>query len=488
MLGQHAGQRKSTATARCGANISTRLKATPSPSRAAAQLAHVDGNPRLNITIFGSGYVGLVTAACFADVGNTVLCVDIDAGKIARLRAGEVPIYEPGLSDLVRKNAAEGRLRFTTDAAEGVAHGLFQFIAVGTPPHEDGSADLQYVLAVADTIGRHMREYKVVVSKSTVPVGTGDRVRAAVAAALAGRGMAVDFDVVSNPEFLKEGDAIHDFNKPDRIIVGAGSERASELMHAIYAPFNRNHDRVMVMDLRSAELTKYAANAMLATKISFMNELANLAESIGADIEQVRVGIGADPRIGYHFIYPGCGYGGSCFPKDVKALVKSAADAQFDAAILKAVEQVNSAQKGLLFRKLQAELGDLRGRTIAVWGLAFKPRTDDMREAPSRTLMEAVWAAGGGIRAYDPVAMDEARHLYGQRDDLTLVGTPMDAADGADALVIVTEWRVFQSPDFTALKRLLKQPLIFDGRNLYDPRQLQREGFRYFAVGRPQPA
>ena len=439
----------------------------------------------MNITIFGSGYVGLVTAACFADIGNTVVCVDIDARKVERLLNGDVPIFEPGLSDLVRRNAEDGRLRFTTDAAEGVAHGQFQFIAVGTPPNEDGSADLQHVLTVADTIGRHMTEHRVIISKSTVPVGTADRVREAVAVALAARGAQVEFDIVSNPEFLKEGDAINDFNKPDRIIVGADSERASELMHAIYAPFNRNHDRVMVMDLRSAELTKYAANAMLATKISFMNELANLAETLGADIEQVRVGIGADPRIGYHFIYPGCGYGGSCFPKDVKALIHSAADSRFDAAILKAVEQVNNAQKDLLFRKIQGHFGDLAGRTIALWGLAFKPRTDDMREAPARNLMEAVWAAGGRIRAYDPVAMDEARRIYGERADLELVESPLAALEGADALAIATEWRVFQSPDFVRIKQLLKQPLIFDGRNLYDPERLRAAGFRYFAIGRP---
>ena len=439
----------------------------------------------MNITIFGSGYVGLVTAACFADVGNHVLCVDVDAGKVERLRNGEVPIYEPGLTELVRKNAGEGRLRFTTDAAEGVAHGQFQFIAVGTPPNEDGSADLQYVLQVADTIGRHMDGYRVVVSKSTVPVGTADKVTAALQAALQRRGAAIEFDVVSNPEFLKEGDAIADFNKPDRIIVGADSERAAKLMQAIYSPFNRNHDRVIVMDVRSSELTKYAANAMLATKISFMNELANLAERIGADIERVRIGIGADPRIGYHFIYPGCGYGGSCFPKDVKALVRSAAEADFDAEILKAVESVNNRQKQTLHAKLRNRLGDLNGKTIALWGLAFKPRTDDMREAPSRTLIEAIWADGGRVRAYDPIAMTEAQRLYGTRADFELLSSPMDAVDGADALVVATEWRVFQSPDFARIKQLLKQPLIIDGRNMYDPAWLRSQGFVYDCVGRP---
>lgn len=439
----------------------------------------------MNITIFGSGYVGLVTAACFADVGNDVLCVDVDAGKIARLQQGEIPIYEPGLTELVTKNAAEGRLRFTTDAAAGVAHGLYQFIAVGTPPNEDGSADLQYVLKVAETIATHMSEYRIVISKSTVPVGTADKVRATLKATLAARGAALDYDVVSNPEFLKEGDAIGDFNKPDRIIVGADSARAAKAMQALYAPFNRNHDRVIVMDVKSSELTKYAANAMLATKISFMNELANLAENIGADIEKVRVGIGADPRIGYHFIYPGVGYGGSCFPKDVKALVKSAADANFDAKILKAVEAVNNRQKTTLHTKLVKHLGSLKGRTIAVWGLAFKPRTDDLREAPSRTLIEAIWADGGTVRVYDPVAMHEMAKLYGERADLVFASSPMDAPVGADALVVVTEWRVFQSPNLPALKKLLKQPIIVDGRNMYDPAWVRGEGFVYDCVGRP---
>ena len=439
----------------------------------------------MNITIFGSGYVGLVTAACFADVGNDVLCVDVDKNKIARLQQGEVPIYEPGLTELVRRNAAEGRLRFTTDAAEGVSHGQYQFIAVGTPPNEDGSADLQYVLEVAKTIGTQMDDYRIVISKSTVPVGTADKVREALRATLAARGATFEFDVVSNPEFLKEGDAIGDFNKPDRIIVGADNARAAKLMQALYAPFNRNHDRVIVMDVRSSELTKYAANAMLATKISFMNELANLAENIGADIEKVRIGIGADPRIGYHFIYPGAGYGGSCFPKDVKALVKSAADVKFDAVILKAVEQVNNQQKTTLHAKLCKHLGSLDGKTIAVWGLAFKPRTDDMREAPSRNLIEAIWAEGGKVRAYDPVAMHEAEKLYGKRDDFMLVKSPMEAPIGADALVVVTEWRVFQSPNLLQLKKLLRQPIIVDGRNMYDPAWVRGEGFIYDCVGRP---
>jgi UDPglucose 6-dehydrogenase len=440
----------------------------------------------VNITIFGSGYVGLVTAACFADIGNDVLCVDVDTRKVAALRDGQVPIYEPGLTELVRKNAAEGRLRFTTDAEEGVAHGLYQFIAVGTPPNEDGSADLKYVLEVANTIGKYMTEYRLIVSKSTVPVGTADKVRAAVVAALEARKASIEFDVVSNPEFLKEGDAIADFNKPDRVVIGADTPRAAKRMQQIYAPFNRNHDRVIVMDVRSSELTKYAANAMLATKISFMNELANLAERLGADIERVRVGIGADPRIGYHFIYPGCGYGGSCFPKDVKALVRSAADTDFDAAILQAVEQVNNAQKQTLHAKLKKHLGSLEGKTIGVWGLSFKPRTDDMREAPSRTLIEAIWADGGKVRAYDPIAMDEARRIYGSRADFELVNSPMDAAKDADALAVVTEWRVFQSPNLAKLKKMLKRPLIVDGRNIFDPDWVRGEGFVYDCVGRPE--
>ncbi len=439
----------------------------------------------MNITIFGSGYVGLVTAACFADVGNDVLCVDVDQKKIDGLKQGVIPIYEPGLTELILKNAAEGRLRFTTDAAEGVAHGLYQFIAVGTPPNEDGSADLQYVLKVAETIATHMSGYRIVISKSTVPVGTADKVRATMKATLAARGAALEYDVVSNPEFLKEGDAIGDFNKPDRIVVGVDTTKAAKAMQALYAPFNRNHDRVIVMDVRSSELTKYAANAMLATKISFMNELANLAENLGADIEKVRIGIGADPRIGYHFIYPGAGYGGSCFPKDVKALVRSAADANFDAKILKAVEAVNNRQKTTLHTKLVKHLGSLAGKTIGIWGLAFKPKTDDMREAPSRVLMEAIWAEGGTVRAHDPVAMHEVEKIYGKRPDLVLVDSPMAAAEGADALVVVTEWRVFQSPNLPRLKQLLRQPIIVDGRNMYDPAWVRGEGFVYDCVGRP---
>jgi len=439
----------------------------------------------MKITIFGSGYVGLVTGACLADAGNHVVCVDVDTAKIERLRAGDIPIHEPGLDAVVKRTVAAGRLRFTTDAADGVAHGLFQLIAVGTPPDEDGSADLRYVLAVARTIGTHMNEYKVVITKSTVPVGTADKVRAAVAASLAERGAVIEYDTVSNPEFLKEGAAIADFMKPDRVIVGTDSARATELMRSLYEPFTLNRDRMIVMDIRSAELTKYAANAMLATKISFMNELANLAEHFSADIEQVRIGIGSDPRIGYAFIYPGVGYGGSCFPKDVQALARSASEVGYDAAILTAVEAVNGRQKQVLFNKIQAHFGpDLRGKTIAVWGLAFKPNTDDMREAPSRVLLEALWAAGARVRAYDPVAMPETARIYGSRPDLVLCATSPEALAGSDALAIVTEWQEFRSPDFPTIKATLKAPVIFDGRNLYDPVQMARAGFSYYAIGR----
>jgi UDPglucose 6-dehydrogenase len=438
----------------------------------------------MRITIFGSGYVGLVTGACLADAGNHVVCVDVDERKIAMLQRGEVPIHEPGLESVVQRNAAAGRLRFTTNAREGVDHGLFQLIAVGTPPDEDGSADLRYVLNVARTIGEHMTEYKVVITKSTVPVGTADKVRTAVAESLAARAAAIEFDMVSNPEFLKEGAAIGDFTRPDRVIIGTDSQRATDLLRALYEPFTRNRDRMIVMDVRSAELTKYAANAMLATKISFMNELANLAEHLGADIEQVRLGIGSDPRIGYAFIYPGVGYGGSCFPKDVKALRRSAKDVGYDAAILGAVEDVNNLQKEKLFAKITAHFGNLSGKTFAIWGLAFKPNTDDMREAASRVLIEALWDAGAKVRAYDPVANNECRRIYGERADLTLCGSSADALSGADALVIVTEWREFRSPDFEQIKNALRTPVIFDGRNLYDPAHMARAGFSYYAIGR----
>lgn len=447
----------------------------------------------MKISIFGSGYVGLVTGACLAEVGNDVLCVDVDEAKIEGLRQGRIPIFEPGLEEIVRKNLASGRLAFTTDAAGAVDHGLFQFIAVGTPPDEDGSADLQHVLAVARSIGRHMDEYRIVVNKSTVPVGTADRVRIAVQEELDARGRRTEFDVVSNPEFLKEGAAVDDFMRPDRIIIGTDNPRTAELLRALYAPFNRSHERVVRMDVRSAELTKYAANAMLATKISFMNELATLAERLGADIEQVRVGIGSDPRIGYHFIYPGAGYGGSCFPKDVKALERTARDAGYEAELLRSVEAVNERQKARIFAKIQQHYdGRLAGRVIALWGLAFKPNTDDMREAPSRTLMEALWAAGATVRAYDPAACAECARLYPGRSGLVLCDSPDEALDGADALVLMTEWNAFRSPDFAALRRALREPVIFDGRNLYDPEILAQEGFAYYSIGRepvvPAPA
>jgi len=439
----------------------------------------------MKVTIFGSGYVGLVTGACLAEVGNDVVCVDIDQGKIDRLNQGEVPIHEPGLDSVIDRNRAAGRLKFTTDVDAGVAHGLFQFIAVGTPPDEDGSADLQYVTAVARSVGERMSEYRIIVNKSTVPVGTADRVRDTVNAVLDERQVKVEFDVVSNPEFLKEGAAIEDFMKPDRIVIGTDNPRTTELLRALYAPFNRNHDRLVCMDIRSAELTKYAANAMLATKISFMNELANLAERLGADIEKVRVGIGSDPRIGYHFIYPGCGYGGSCFPKDVKALERIARDVDYPAQLLQAVEGVNDRQKLRLYEKLLSYFqGDLKGKTFALWGLAFKPNTDDMREASSRTLMEKLWAAGSRVRAFDPVAMDEARRIYRDRPELVLCDSPEATLEGADALVILTEWNVFRSPNFDTIQRKLNHPAIFDGRNLYDPEVLKAKGFDYFGIGR----
>lgn len=442
----------------------------------------------MRVTIFGSGYVGLVTGACLADAGNHVICVDVDAGKIERLKRGEVPIHEPGLDALIKRNAEAGRIEFTTDAVKGVEHGLFQLIAVGTPPGEDGSADLRYVLAVARTIGTHLNRYSIVITKSTVPVGTADKVHTELARTLEGRGVKVEFDVVSNPEFLKEGAAITDFMKPDRVVIGTDNPRTTELMRALYEPFIRNHDRLIVMDIRSSELTKYAANAMLATKISFMNELANIAERVGADIEKVRVGIGSDPRIGYSFIYPGTGYGGSCFPKDVQALVRSAHEAGHEPQILNAVEAVNTRQKEVLFQKIQRHFaGDLKGRSFALWGLAFKPHTDDMREAPAVTLIELLLKAGASVRAYDPVAHAEAQRLFSGRAGFALAKSAYDAAQGADALAIVTEWQEFRSPDFERLKEILKAPLIFDGRNLYDPAMLTRFGLTYYAIGRGQP-
>jgi UDPglucose 6-dehydrogenase len=439
----------------------------------------------MKITMIGTGYVGLVSGACFAEVGNDVVCFDVDARKVGVLNGGGIPIHEPGLAEMVARNRAAGRLRFTTDAAESVAHGRVQFIAVGTPPDEDGSADLQHVVAAARTVGRHMREHRIVVDKSTVPVGTADAVRSAIAAALAERKAKIPFTVVSNPEFLKEGAAIEDFMRPDRVVIGADDEEATRVMRALYAPFQRNHERLIVMDVRSAELTKYAANAMLATRISFMNEFANLAEQLGADIEHVRRGIGADPRIGYHFLYPGVGYGGSCFPKDVKAVIKTARDAGLELRLLEAVERVNEAQKRVLPAKIERRFGaNLAGRRFALWGLAFKPNTDDMREAPSRVLIGELLARGAAVCAYDPAAMDEARRIYAGESRISFAASPLAAADSADALVVVTEWKEFRSPDFDGLKARLKQPVILDGRNLYDPALVRGAGFEYFGIGR----
>ncbi len=439
----------------------------------------------MKITIFGTGYVGLVTGACLADVGHDVLCMDVDQGKIEKLKNGQIPIFEPGLESIVKHTVEAGRLTFTTDTEQAVGHGTLQFIAVGTPPDEDGSADLQYVTAVARSIGQYMTEYKVVVDKSTVPVGTGDKVKAAVRGELDKRSLELDFDVVSNPEFLKEGAAINDFMKPDRIVVGTESDRAMELLREVYYPFNRSHDRMIFMDIRSAELTKYAANSMLATKISFMNEIANLAERLGADIENVRRGIGSDPRIGYHFIYPGCGYGGSCFPKDVQALTRTARDCDYDSRLLNAVEAVNNAQKYVLFDKISHFFnGDLKGKVVAIWGLAFKPNTDDMREASSITLMRELWKAGATVQAFDPEAMEETQRIFGDQPGLTLCGTKEQAIKGADVLAICTEWKEFRSPDFEAIAAALSGKAVFDGRNLYEPEMLERHGMIYYAIGR----
>ncbi|MGL5177675.1 MAG: UDP-glucose dehydrogenase family protein [Aeromonas veronii] len=440
----------------------------------------------MKVTIFGTGYVGLVQAAVLAEVGHQVCCVDVDDERIAALRLGQIPFYEPGLAPLVESHLASGRLNFTANPAIAVAHADLLLIAVGTPADEDGSADLQHVLAVADTIGRLMNSPKLVVTKSTVPVGTAQQVREHIEQQLAVRGLPLACEVAANPEFLKEGAAVNDCMRPDRIIIGCDSERALEQLRTLYAPFNRNHDRIVVMDLRSAELTKYAANAMLATKISFMNEMAALAEQLGADIEAVRQGMGADPRIGYHFIYPGCGYGGSCFPKDIKSLRHTAASVGCDAPLLAAVEQVNQRQQQKMAQTLRTRFGpDLRGRTFALWGLAFKPGTDDMRDAPSRPLLAAIWAAGGRVQAFDPKAMGRARQIYGQRPDLLLCPTQEATLEGADALLICTEWQAFRAPDFQQLKALLNKPVIIDGRNLYDPRQLSELGFDYHAIGRP---
>lgn len=440
----------------------------------------------MRIGIFGTGYVGLVQAAVLAETGHNVICVDVDAEKIANLERGIIPIYEPGLEKLVKHNFNEGRLRFTTDAKEAIAYAGIQFIAVGTPPDEDGSADLSYVLKVAETIAQLMEKRQIVINKSTVPVGTGDKVHAKIADVLEKRGRTdLSFEVVSNPEFLKEGAAVNDCMKPDRIIVGTSSVEAENVMRELYAPFNRNHEKMIVMDVRSAEMTKYAANCILATKITFMNEMANLAEKLGADIEHVRHGIGSDPRIGYHFIYSGVGYGGSCFPKDVRAMIHAANKVGYESRLLKAVEERNNLQKELLFRKISAYFGgDLAGKTVALWGLAFKPNTDDMREAPSRVLMESLWAAGVKVQAFDPGAMKETKRIYGERDDLLLVNSREAALQGADVLAIVTEWKTFLAPDFEMIKETLRHPAIFDGRNIYEPAVVTRYGIDYYGIGR----
>jgi UDPglucose 6-dehydrogenase len=439
----------------------------------------------VKITMVGTGYVGLVTGACLADTGNEVLCLELDERKIATLKDGRIPIYEPGLEAIVRRNAAAGRLRFTTDVAHSVDHGTMQFIAVGTPPEEDGSADLRHVVAAARSIGRHMHAYRVIVDKSTVPVGTADLVRDTIAGELNARGIDVPYSVVSNPEFLKEGAAVEDFMRPDRVVVGCDDERATQLMRALYAPFQRNHERMLVMDVRSAELTKYAANAMLATRISFMNELANLAERLGADVEQVRRGIGSDPRIGYHFLYAGAGYGGSCFPKDVKALQHTAQENGMHLRVLEAVEQANEAQKRVLLDKITARFGErLDGRCFALWGLAFKPDTDDMREAPSRVLIDGLTRLGARVVAYDPAALHEAQRVFGDQPALQYAPSPMAALEDADALVIVTEWKEFRSPDFEEIARRLRHRVVFDGRNLYEPQMVRAFGLEYHGIGR----
>ena len=440
----------------------------------------------MKVTVFGIGYVGLVQGAVLAEVGHDVVCIDIDANKVERLKQGHIPIYEPGLEALVKENHAAGRLNFTTDAAAGVKHGEVQFIAVGTPPDEDGSADLKYVLAVAETIAPYMEAHLIIIDKSTVPVGTADKVSAKITQVLAARQRDdLSFDVVSNPEFLKEGSAVADCMRPDRIVIGTNSKTAEDVMRELYAPFNRNHEKIIVMDVRSAELTKYAANCMLATKISFMNEMANLAEMLGADIEMVRQGIGSDQRIGYQFLYAGVGYGGSCFPKDVQALIRTAVSIDFDAKVLKAVESRNNEQKSLLFKNISRHFnGELRGKTFALWGLSFKPNTDDMREAPSRVLIEALWTAGAVVQAFDPEAMEEAQRIYGSHESLRLCGTKEEALRNANALIIVTEWSAFKAPDFELIAERLLKPVIFDGRNLFEPIRMKKKGFQYYSIGR----
>ena len=439
----------------------------------------------MKITVFGTGYVGLVQGAVLADAGHTVTCVDIDTDKLNRLKEGEIPIYEPGLESIVKTNYAEKRLQFTSDAQAALSQTDVVFIAVGTPPDEDGSADLKHVLKVAETVGKYLQNYAVVVNKSTVPVGTADKVREAITQSMSSRNIEIEFDVVSNPEFLKEGAAVADCQRPDRIVIGTDSAKAEHVLRELYEPFNRNHDKIIVMGIRSSEMTKYAANCMLAAKISFMNEMANIAEAVGADIESVRQGIGSDQRIGYHFIYAGAGYGGSCFPKDVSALVKTAEQMGYEPVVLNAIESRNKAQKRVVFEKINQYFNkDLEGKTFALWGLSFKPNTDDMREAPSRVLMEALWQAGAKVQAYDPAAMEETQHIYGLQPLLNLCGTKEAALNNADALIIMTEWRQFKAPDFEMLKNTLKQPVIFDGRNLFDPVRMKEKGFVYKGIGR----
>ncbi len=439
----------------------------------------------MKVTVIGTGYVGLVSGVCLAEVGNTVLCIDSDASKIDMLQAGKVPIYEPGLAAMVESNTATGQLQFSTSIADGVRHGEIIFIAVGTPPDEDGSADLSHVLSVAKEIGEFMDDYRIIVTKSTVPVGTADKVRDHIERSLSKRNTLVEFSVASNPEFLKEGAAIEDFMKPDRIVIGTDDSRAIDYMRTLYAPFNRNRERIIVMDVPSAELTKYVANALLATKISFMNEMANLAERLGADIEAVRKGIGSDPRIGYHFIYPGCGYGGSCFPKDVQALSRTARRVGYETQLLDAVESVNSQQKSVLLEKIRDYFdNDLKGKRFAIWGLAFKPNTDDMREAPSRKIIEGLWREGACVKAFDPVAEDEARRIYGDRADLVLASDPYEAVQDADGLVVVTEWSIFRSPNLDEIGKRMRGRVIFDGRNIYDPAKVRQKGFDYLGIGR----
>ncbi|UVL00649.1 UDP-glucose/GDP-mannose dehydrogenase family protein [Pseudomonas sp. B21-048] len=440
----------------------------------------------MKVTVFGIGYVGLVQGAVLAEIGHDVVCVDVDEQKVRNLEQGIIPIYEPGLEALVKENYSAGRLKFTIDSASAVKHGEVQFIAVGTPPDEDGSADLQYVLAVAETIANNIENHCIIINKSTVPVGTADKVKDRVASVLFQRGRTdLSFDVASNPEFLKEGSAVSDCMRPDRIIVGTEQASTEEVIRDLYAPFNRNHEKIIVMDVRSAELTKYAANCMLATKISFMNEISSLAEMLGADIEMVRKGIGSDPRIGYHFIYAGSGYGGSCFPKDVKALIKTSEQLDFDAILLKSVESRNNDQKSVIFRKIMNHYdGDIAGKTFALWGLSFKPNTDDMREAPSRVLMEALWKHGANVRAFDPEAMEETQRIYGHRKDFSLCGTKEEALKDSDSLIIITEWQSFKAPDFEQVKDQLKAPVVFDGRNLFDPKVMLKKGFTYVSIGR----